>query len=262
MEKYEDFKKNVYKLTGLDLSSYKEKQMKRRINSLVKRNSFNDFDDYFIGIKNDKNLFDEFINYLTINVSEFFRNPNQWEVLEKEILPSLKKNNRSLRVWSSACSTGEEPYSLVMLLSKFYPLKNIKILATDIDIGAISKAKMGIYTEKSIKNVPIEFKNKYFDKIGNSFKISDLIKNCVEFKELNLLSDEYPKENHLILCRNVMIYFTEEAKTKMYMKFYTSLSDSGIFFVGSTEQIILSNRYKLKPVKTFFYKKYEDNLSR
>ena len=255
MDKYEKFKEQVYKLTSINLDLYKEKQMKRRITSLMTRNGFNDFDKYFEEIRKDKNIFEEFINYITINVSEFFRNPKQWEVLEKNILPELIKNNRSIKIWSSASSTGEEPYTLVMLLTKFYKLENIKILATDLDKTAIESAKVGIYNEKSIQNVPKEFMNKFFEKEGSIYKIKESIKKCVEFKQLNLLEDSFPKGNHLILCRNVMIYFTDDAKTKLYNKFYESLNDKGIFFVGSTEQIILPDKYNLKPLRTFFYTK-------
>ncbi|WP_026895055.1 CheR family methyltransferase [Clostridiisalibacter paucivorans] len=255
MDKYEIFKDKVYKLTGINLSLYKEKQMKRRIGSLVSRNNYNDFDDYFMALKSNKKLFDEFLNYLTINVSEFYRNPNQWHILEKNILPELLKKNKKINIWSSACSTGEEPYSLVMLLSNFMDLNKIKILATDIDKGAIEKAQVGVYSEKSLKNLPEKFKKKYFTKISNSYKINEDIKKCVDFKSINLLKDKYPKNYHLILCRNVMIYFTEEAKSEMYNKFHDSLADDGVFFVGSTEQIILPNKYNLQPIKTFFYKK-------
>lgn len=256
MDKYEAFKKDINKLIGLDLSSYKEKQMKRRIASLVSRNKYKDFDDYFIGLKNDKKLFDEFINYLTINVSEFYRNPKQWEVLDQIIVPKLKSENRGkLKVWSSASSTGEEPYSLVMMLSRFFDLKDIQIDATDLDLGAIEKANMGIYNEKSLKNIPSDLRKKYFEKVGTSYKISDEIKKRVKFKQMNLLKDPYPKGYHLILCRNVMIYFTEEAKAEMYHKFNKSLTDDGVFFVGSTEQIIMPERYNFEPVQTFFYKK-------
>lgn len=255
MDKYEQFKKQVYSLVGIDLSSYKEKQMKRRIQSLLSRNNYKDFDDYFEGLKKDNRLLDEFINYLTINVSEFFRNPTQWDVLEKEILPELIKNNRKLNLWSSACSTGEEPYTLAMLLTKYFDLKDIKIKATDIDLGAIEKAKMGVYSEKSLQNVPKEFVHKYFEKVANSYKIHQSIKDCVEFKRLDLLQDRYPDNCQLILCRNVLIYFTEEAKVDIYKKFNESLSTDGILFVGSTEQIIMPDRYNFKPAKTFFYKR-------
>ncbi|WP_313756491.1 protein-glutamate O-methyltransferase CheR [Tissierella sp.] len=256
MDKYEAFKKNVNELINIDLNYYKEKQMKRRISSLLTRNNFKDFDDYFIGIKKDKKLLEQFINYLTINVSEFYRNPSQWDVLEKDIIPSLmKKNKRGLKVWSAACSTGEEPYSLVMMLSNFFPLKDIKILGTDLDDEAMNKAKLGLYSEKSLANLPRGFKEKYFNKIESSYKISDDIKKCVEYKKMDLLKDRFPSNIDLIACRNVMIYFTEDAKKLLYSKFYNSLSDNGILFVGSTEQIIMPEKHKLKAAKTFFYEK-------
>lgn len=256
MDKYEIFKKHINELIDIDLNYYKEKQMKRRITSLLKRNNFIDFDDYYIGLKSDKRLLNEFINYLTINVSEFYRNPSQWTTLEQDILPNMIRNSsRVPKIWSSACSTGEEPYSMVMLLSRFYDLKEIKILATDIDDEAISKAKLGIYSEKSLENLPNDFKAKYFEPIERSYKIVDEIKKCVEFKNIDLLKDSFPMNNDLIICRNVMIYFTEDAKQLLYKKFYDSLGKDGILFVGSTEQIILPESYNFKPAKTFFYKK-------
>lgn len=255
MEGYEKFKQNVFALTKLDLGLYKEKQMRRRIESLIQRRGLKDFDEYFVSIKNDKSIFDEFINYLTINVSEFYRNPQQWDILSDKIFPELLKNKKNLKIWSAACSTGEEPYSLVMCLSSFLPLKDIKILAVDFDDEAMNKAKNGIYSDKSIKNVPRPFVEKYFEPIGSSYKIKDEIKRCVEFKKMNLLLDTYPKGFDLIVCRNVMIYFTEEAKDTMYQKFYDSLNPGGYFFVGSTEQIISPSKYGFEAKQTFYYHK-------
>jgi len=142
-----------------------------------------------------------------------------------------------------------------MMMSRFVDLGCLKILATDIDDGAVSKAKLGIYAQKSLVNLPKDFVSNYFASVGESYKISDKIKNCIEFKHHNLLDDKYPENCDLIVCRNVMIYFTEEAKSVMYHKFRGSLNSSGVLFVGSTEQIILPQRYKLEPVKTFFYKR-------
>lgn len=255
MEGYESFKSKIYKKTGIDLNSYKERQMKRRIESLITRNNFSSYDTYFDAISTNKKLMDEFINYLTINVSEFYRNPQQWEILESTIIPNLLKTKSKIKIWSSACSTGEEPYSLVMLLTKFFPLSQISVMATDIDEGALNKAKQGVYSEKSLDNLPKQFIDSFFTKFNGTYKIKDEIKNQVSFKKFNLLEDEYPNQCDLILCRNVMIYFTEEAKNMMYKKFHDSLSNEGVLFVGSTEQIILPNRYNLAPVKTFFYKK-------
>ncbi|MBF8984492.1 protein-glutamate O-methyltransferase CheR [Lutibacter sp. B2] len=252
---YEELKKLIYQKTKIDLSLYKERQMKRRIDSLIKRNGFTGYKDYYNVINKDKELFNEFINYLTINVSEFYRNFNQWDLLKKEIIPSLLDKNKNLTIWSAACSTGEEPYSLAMCLSEFLPLSSIKILATDIDKEVIAKAKIGIYSDKSIKNIPKPLLNKYFTKIGEDYKISDEIKKCITFKQHNLLNDIYPSKCDLIVCRNVMIYFTEESKNMMYEKFGNSLNKEGILFVGSTEQIILPARYNFSSLKTFFYQK-------
>ena len=256
MDKYEVFKDNINNLIDINLNYYKEKQMKRRITSLMNRNGFEDFDKYFLELKSDKIMLNQFINYLTINVSEFYRNPSQWQVLEREILPSLIDNSkRPIKVWSSACSTGEEPYSLVMLLTKFYNLKEIKVIASDIDDGAIEKAKVGLYTEKSLDDLPMEFKNKYFEKFEGSYLIKDEIKSRVEFQKIDLLKDRFPQNLDLITCRNVIIYFTDEAKELLYKKFHQSLNKNGAFFVGSTEQIILPERYNFRSIKTFFYEK-------
>lgn len=252
---YEKFKVDINKLIGIDLNFYKEKQMKRRISSLITRNNYNDFDEYFNVLKHDKKLLEQFVNYLTINVSEFYRNPSQWKTLEDYIIPELLKTRKTLKVWSAACSTGEEPYSLVMLLSKFYPLKDIKVIAADIDDEAINKAKIGLYNKAAIENLPKEFVSKYFKEIEGSYKISEEIKNCVEFKKMDLLKDRYPSPIDLILCRNVMIYFTDDAKEILYKKFNEALSKDGILFVGSTEQIIGSDKYNFTSPKTFFYKK-------
>ncbi len=255
---YEGFKHEIYKLADINLSLYKEKQMKRRIDSLIKKNGYELYQEYVQALKNDKNLYNEFINYLTINVSEFYRNPEQWEVLKDQILPMLLKRSSKLKIWSTACSTGDEPYTLVMVLNQHIPLSSIKILATDINDEALRKAKAGNYSEKSLEKLPEAYIAKYFTKDGNIYTIKDEVKKCVEFSKINLLKDNYPSECDLVVCRNVLIYFTEEAKAEMYVKFNKALKDKSVLFIGSTEQIIMSGRYKLTPIKTFFYIKDGD----
>lgn len=255
---YEDFKREILKMSTIDLSAYKERQMKRRIDSLIKKNNYNDYKSYIDGLRTNTKLYTEFINYLTINVSEFYRNASQWKILESDIIPYILKTSHTFKVWSAACSTGDEPYSLAMVLSKFMPLSKVKVLATDIDKQVLEKAKMGLYSAKSIEGLPKEYSTKFMTKIGESYKVNDEIKRCVEFKQHNLLKDQYPRDCDLIVCRNVLIYFTEEAKDKIYKDFNNALKTGGILFVGSTEQIIMSNKYKLSPLKTFFYKKEEN----
>ena len=255
---YEGFKTEVYKLTDINLSLYKEKQMKRRIDSLIRRNGYELYEDYVIVLRSNQTLYNEFINYLTINVSEFYRNPEQWEVLKKDILPILLKKSGKLKIWSAACSTGDEPYTLVMVLNEYIPLQDIKITATDIDNEAIRKAKAGAYAEKSLEKLPKAYQDKYFNKQGSIYTIKDEIKNRVEFSHHNMLKEEYPSGYDLIVCRNVLIYFTEDAKVKIYTQFNKALRKDGILFVGSTEQIIMANRYNFSPLKTFFYVKDGD----
>lgn len=254
---YENFKKQILHLTTIDLNAYKERQMKRRIDTLIARNKFNDYESYVAAIRNDKVLLEEFINYLTINVSEFYRNPQMWDILEKKIIPDLiAKNGNNIKIWSAACSTGDEPYSLAMLMGKFLPLSRVKIIATDIDRQVLDKAKIGVYGGNSLNGLPEEFKKKYFSSVGGkAYQISDEIKRCVEFKKHDLLKDEYPTGCHLIVCRNVVIYFTEEAKTEIYRKFNESLVKGGILFVGSTEQIINYKDLNYSSNALFFYEK-------
>ncbi|RSK27432.1 protein-glutamate O-methyltransferase CheR [Bacillus sp. HMF5848] len=252
---YLDFILNVKRKTGIDLALYKEAQMKRRLTSLYEKKGYKSFKEFFQAISADPNLYHEFLDRMTINVSEFYRNSKRWEVLETKILPELIKNNRRLKVWSAACSTGEEPYTLAMILSKLLPAKDISILATDIDENVMARARIGVYQERSLQEVPSDIKSKHFTKEGAYYKVNDDIKKTVTFKKQNLLADPFDSGFDLIVCRNVLIYFTEEAKHELYIKFGYALKKGGVFFVGSTEQIFSPSRYQFDTVDTFFYRK-------
>ncbi|MGB8455378.1 MAG: protein-glutamate O-methyltransferase CheR [Anaerocolumna sp.] len=256
-DNYEVFKELIYNITKIDLNSYKERQMKRRIDALIAKHKITSYTTYVDALKKNPVMFEEFVNYLTINVSEFYRNPEQWKLLEGDVLPYLlSKFGNTLKIWSAACSTGDEPYSLVMLLSKYMPLSRIKIIATDIDKQILEKARLGLYNVKSLKGLPPEYITKYFREINNTtYQILDNVKACVEFKQHDLLKDSYPNQCDLIVCRNVLIYFTEEAKDEIYKKFNSSLKKEAILFVGSTEQIIQPQNMQYATYKSFFYKK-------
>ena len=254
---YEWFKKAVYDLTKIDLNAYKEKQMKRRIDTLIGKYEVKGYDQFMELIKKDKEVLHAFVTYLTINVSEFFRNPDQWALMDKDMVPELMgKFGKNLKIWSAACSTGDEPYTIVMLLSRHVPLNQINILATDLDSVAIAKAKMGIYAEKEIAGVPKDLKDKYFTKNADgTVTISNEIKSRVTFKQADLLRDPYPKDYHLIVCRNVLIYFTEEAKDETFRKYYDSLAPGGILFIGATEQIINYKDIGFVRKNSFYYER-------
>lgn len=256
LNNYEWFKTEILKITRIDLNMYKEKQMRRRIDTLIAKNKVNSYEDYVALIKKDKELFEQFINFLTINVSEFYRNPEQWKLMDETVIPKILENNkRHIKIWSAACSTGDEPYSLAMAFSKYVPLSSIKILATDIDKQVLEHARVGLYNAKSIVGVPADMKKKYFTQVGASYQISDQLKKCVEFKEHNLLKDVYPTDFDLILCRNVVIYFTDEAKDKIYEQFHHSLKKKGVLFIGSTEQISNYKDLGFKRLSSFYFEK-------
>ena len=144
---YEQFKSAVFGLTRIDLNAYKEQQMKRRIDALIAKHGIKGYENYMQVLKTDRTKFEEFVNYLTINVSEFYRDTDQWQIMERTVIPELMdKFGKSLRIWSAACSTGDEPYSLVMALSRYIPLYMIHVVATDLDKQVIAKARTGLYS--------------------------------------------------------------------------------------------------------------------
>lgn len=256
MGDYTQFVRKVKSLLDLDLELYKEAQMKRRLTSFRDKKGYSTFQQLYSAMETDHSLQSEFLDRVTINVSEFFRNYKRWEVLEKKMLPKILENKTSISVWSAACSTGEEPYTLAIILSKFLPLHAISILATDIDKTVIEKAKNGTYSEQSLKEVPLQIKNEYFTKINpDEFQVNQTLKKTIVFKEQDLFQSNYRQEFDLIVCRNVLIYFTEEAKQQLYFKFNHALKKDGILFVGSTEQIFQPHNYGFTTEDTFFYRK-------
>jgi chemotaxis protein methyltransferase CheR len=250
------FVRKIRELTTIDLNQYKEAQMRRRLTTLRSKKGYTSFVAFFDAIAKDKNLLYEFLDRMTINVSEFWRNANRWEILEKKFIPEMLVHNRRLKCWSAACSTGEEPYTLAMIIAEARGgLLDIQVSATDIDDGALEKARNGSYLDRSIREVPANYLKKYFRQDGIMYNITDDLKRAVKFQKQNLLLDKFEVNHDLIVCRNVMIYFTEEAKHLLYQKFAQALRPGGILFVGSTEQIFSPGQYNLEPADTFFYRK-------
>lgn len=252
---FEWFKARIYELTTIDLNKYKEQQMKRRINTYIYRRLKLDFKEFYEIIANDKHQLDNFVEYLTINVSEFFRNPEQWELLRKELMPELINKKGKVRIWSSACSSGEEPYSLAMIMDELMPNGNYEIIASDIDKSILERANNAIYRLPSIDTIPEPYR-KWFRYVGDErYYIDEKIKSKVQFKRLDLLRDTYPNDIDLLVCRNVLIYLVEEAKDEIYAKFSNVMTKEGLLFVGSSEQIVNSKLFDLTPIKTYFYTK-------
>ena len=256
-DEYSLFVERIKRLTDVDLAGYKEKQMKRRIESLMNRRGFQSFLAYHEHLASDRQALNEFLDRITINVSEFFRNSERWTVLKERVLPTLAERgkDRRLQLWSAACSSGEEPYSLAMLMHDAFPRHAFNLLATDIDQGILARAQTAHYAEGQLSQLPATYRTRFIEKSENGFTIAPAIRDSVSFKIHNLLSDPYPFGQDLIICRNVLIYFTDEIKAGIYKRFAESLTPGGILFVGSTEQIFRPREFGFRVFDSFFYQK-------
>ncbi|SDI28786.1 CheR family methyltransferase [Natribacillus halophilus] len=253
---YSFFKTAILRQTGIDLSAYKERQMKRRLETLYKQHHFYSFRSFFQrGLQNDPALWQAFFDKMTINVSEFYRNKKRWERFEFDILPQLLETRGKLQLWSAACSSGEEAYTAAMITSKYRALTDVSILATDIDREALQRAKAGRYQEKSVREVVPAERKRCFDEEGNHYRVKPMFRDTIRFKRHNLLADPYPREQDLIICRNALIYFTNAAKEQIYHRLNQSLKSGGFLFVGSTEQLFSPETYGFEHVGNFFYRK-------
>lgn len=258
---YLQVKASIKRTLNIDLHSYKDEQMKRRLDSWLVRSPVNTWKEYFSLIAQDAAEMERFRNYLTINVTEFFRDPNRWETLRQEVLPYLLKTpaeNRakgSLKLWSAGCSIGAETYTLAIMLAEAAPLQPYALLATDLDRGALQKARAGgPYNQDDLKNLTPAQRQKYLTPAAPYLVNSKLQKN-IRFAEHNLLADPFETGFDLIVCRNVVIYFTTEAKDALYAKFSAALRPGGVLFVGGTEIISGPSRYGLQNFGISFYKK-------
>lgn len=249
------FKQKLKVKTGIDLNEYKANQMQRRITNLMTRHNHKSYVEFFSSIENDKKAFADFIEYLTINVSEFFRTPEKFSELEAKVIPDLLSKSPKLNIWSAGCSIGAEPYSLAMILKDMTPSAKHRILATDLDVEILNKARAGVYTINEIKNISAQRKNNYFKIEDDKYTVLDDIKSRIEFKRHNLLLDSFETGFDLILCRNVVIYFTEEAKDKLYRRFFAALKPGGVLFVGGTEAILNFRDIGFVSYLPFFYRK-------
>jgi chemotaxis protein methyltransferase CheR len=259
-QEYSYLKKKIYKLTNINLDYYKDQQMRRRLNAYVEHSPNKNVIDFCQHLDNSPLALEELLNYIAINVSEFFRDTLLFSQLEKNIIPMLLAQNSQLKIWSAGCSHGEEPFTLAMILDRIAPSQFHTILATDIDEEAMRKARAGgPYTADVMKGIAPDIIGKYFVRQANgTYMVSDKIVKKITFKKHNLLVDPYEQRFDLILCRNVTIYFTDEAKNAIYRRFLSSLKEGGILFTGGTEVILNAGEIGFKGMKSAaFYQKPE-----
>lgn len=249
-----EFHKWIYKEFNIDLNAYKSEQLNRRIGSLMLRTGITSLDEYKNILLTNKEQREKFLDFITINVTEFFRNPELFYELQG-VIREYSKNVSRLKVWSAACSMGCEPYSIAIIIDDINPKVKVDILATDIDKNILKKAELGEYISVEMKNVSETFKRRYFNIKDEKYKINEKIKSMVTFKQHDLILDKYDTNFDLIVCRNVIIYFKNDVKKEIFKRFAQSLKKGGILFVGATESIYNYKDFQLEKISTFIYKK-------
>ncbi|MFA5322869.1 MAG: protein-glutamate O-methyltransferase CheR [Smithella sp.] len=258
-QQFDKITRLVYQISGIDLHEGKEDLVKARLLKRLKHLKLSDFDLYLKYMASDKSGVEvgTMVDILTTNKTHFFRESDHLDFLSKEILPGM--SGGPIRIWSAGCSSGEEPYSIAIILSEAIHdirRRDVKILATDISDRMMEKARQGLYDEETVKNVSPQFKLKYFKntqmKAGYSrrYQIVPQLQSLVSFAKLNLM-DDWPMRGlfDVIFCRNVMIYFDKPTQENLVGRFWSVLREGGYLFVGHSESLtFLDHSYRyLKP---------------
>jgi len=233
---------------GIYLKEEKQALVTGRLQNILVQNSFNSFSEYFDYIISDKTgaAATEMINKITTNHTFFMREVDHFIFFRDKVLPYLKEDisSKDLRIWSAGCSSGEEPYTLAMIIDEFLgkekALWNTKVLATDISSNVLDIAFRGIYNNDNLATLPPYWKLNYFDKIDeNKSAVKNKIKNETIYRKFNLMDEKFPfkQKFHIIFCRNVMIYFDAQTRHELVEKFYDSIEHGGYLFIGHSESL-------------------------
>ncbi|PYG84351.1 chemotaxis protein methyltransferase CheR [Ruminiclostridium sufflavum DSM 19573] len=233
---------------GINLKEEKKALVSGRLYNVLLQNNINNYSEYVKYIFEDKTgtAVTTLVNKITTNHTFFMREAEHFYYLRDSILPYLtaKGKDKDIRIWSAGCSSGEEPYTLAMLIDEFLGKEKIfwdsRVLATDISDRVLELAKNGVYSNEGIEALPASWKANYFSKISmEKYEIIDKIKSEIIFRKFNLMDETFPfrRKFHVIFCRNVMIYFDEQTKHKLVEKFYNSLERGGYLFIGHSESL-------------------------
>lgn len=267
-EQFERFRDYIHKHSGIYLEASKADSLRISLITRATRLGFDVLDDYHELLTNDDAEFKELMNLITINETSFFRFPAQFEALRQNIVPEILEHKpqtqKSFRVWSAGCSTGEEPYSAAMTLldSGLEGLGyTTEVLGTDVSTNALDVAKAGIYPSRALLSVPHTISSRFFEPTARGHRVTDRVRSVVDYHFHNLIKEPYPLglmgNWDVIFCRNVTIYFRLESTRRVVENFYESLNPGGYLFVGHSETLTsISDRFE--PVEVggvFLYRK-------
>jgi chemotaxis protein methyltransferase CheR len=253
-DEYLDFCTGVKRLIGVDLTQYKRAQMERRIRSYVDRQRVQSLGEFLKQIERDGGALDGFLDRVTINVSELYRNPEQYDTLRTKVLPELRRSS-PIKVWSAGCSYGAEAYTLACIISESLPGHRFEIAGSDIDRRIVERAGRGRFSQADMRHVPPNVRAKHFRPDGDGWLAQDGLRRSLRFRVEDLLHARYASGLDLVLCRNVVIYFTDEARNDVHRRIAGALRPGGYLMVGATERVSDPGAMGLEPALPFIYRK-------
>ena len=253
---YMDFCRGVQALCRIDLEQYKRNQMERRIRTFASGRGVLELPEYLKVLKRDRGELEEFLDRITINVSQLWRNPEQWDVLAKHVLPELARDSARIRAWSAGCSYGAEAYSLAAIAAEAVPDTRVEVRGTDIDERIIAKAKTGRFSLADARTAPPRQLQRWFERDGDEYVVKAELRRTVRFDAGDLLRMRItPRSLDLILCRNTVIYFNQEVRDDLHARLAEALRPGGVLIVGATERVGDAPRLGLTATHPFTYRK-------
>ncbi len=252
---YTEFCEGVRRLTGIDLAQYKRPQMERRIRSFADRRGIAGLPEYLVALSADRDALEGFLDRMTINVSQLWRNPEQWDRLGTTILPELARTG-TIRAWSAGSSYGAEAYTLAAICRRVAPGYKVEIRGTDIDARMVARAREGRFSADDARTAPRAELERAFDRDGDGWRARPELRMMVRFAAGDLLRDPVsPGAYDLVLCRNVVIYFTEPVRDDLHRRLATALRPGGYLMVGSSERVSSPQAFGLATSHPFIYRK-------
>ncbi len=259
---FNKFRTLVHELTGIHLADNKEALVVARISKRMRTLNLQDYGEYYKYVLADRSgeELTELVNAISTNVTQFFREPRHFELLAAWIRAWDKAGQRSIRIWSAASSTGEEPYTIAMtILENLTHPTQVEILASDISTKVLNTARSGIYRQKDVEKVPHDLLRKYFQVGGEQdelYRVKQELRDLVRYYQINLSTPPYPIPGQLdvIFCKNVMIYFTDDLRRLIVEQFQSMLRPGGYLVVGMAESLSAA-KHDLKPIEPSVYQK-------
>ena len=238
---FELYRDLIYVESGITFTPTNRSILESRLKERLREKGETDVKKYLDVIKASKEEMKHFLDSITTNLTRFFRNQAQFDALEKYVIPEVMKIKRmpgTIRIWSAGCSTGEEPYTIAMLLTEILPKTwTYDILASDISLKCLMTAKEGFYAESRIVGIPDNYLAKYFDKVDGGYKIHADIHAKIKFDYHNLKNDSGQRNFDVVFCRNVIIYFDEVAQTAVINRFWDAMASKSFLFIGHSESL-------------------------